>query len=379
MSPAFSVYLDLVRFLAACLVVVYHSNLRLIVATPLPLSSHGHSAVIIFFVLSGYVIAFATDTKESDPRSYWASRLSRIMSLAIVAVLLTPVLDLIGQTLAPALYEGNTTHGLTALRIASSLIFMNEIWMVSIMSFSNIAYWSLNYEFWYYALFAVYTFAAPTRRWFWIGLVCLLLGPKILLLAPIWCLGVVIYRWRTPQNIPEWLGWLLVLASVGLFLAFEYWHVSEQISAQILSLVGKYWYRELAFSKWFVADYLLAGIVFMNFVGMRRVVFRMRGVMAALAQPVRWCAGFTFSLYILHQPLIYFYAAMIDLPPTGYLRYAGVMGCVLATVVVIGSLTEQKRHHLRRHILLVFDNVARSAIWQRWLASRPAGMGAAKG
>ena len=373
MTPAFSIYLDLVRFLAACLVVVYHSNSRLIIESVLPLSSYGHTAVIVFFVLSGFVIAFATDTKDSNPRDYWAGRLSRILSLAVVAVLLTPLLDILGQPLAPTLYAGNTTQGWTALRIASSLVFMNEIWMVSITSFSNIAYWSLNYEFWYYALFAVYTFAAPKKRWFWIGLICLLLGPKILLLAPIWWLGVVIYRWRAAQNTPEWLGWLMVLMSAGLFLAFEHWAVAEHISAQILDLIGKYWYRELAFSKFFVSDYLLAGIVFLNFVGMRRVVFRLDRPLNAVSRPISWCAGFTFSLYILHQPLIYFFAALIDLPSTGFLRYAGVMGGVLFTVWVIGSLTEQKRHHVRRHILMVFDQVGRSAVWQRRMAARALG------
>ena len=156
MAPAFSIYLDLVRFVAACLVVVYHSNSRLIVEAPLPFSQYGHSAVIIFFVLSGYVIAFTTATKERNAKVYWASRLSRVLSLALPAVLLTPLLDLIGESLAPALYAGNTTHGLAWLRVMSSLLFLNEIWSVSIMSFSNIAYWSLNYEVWYYVLPKIY-------------------------------------------------------------------------------------------------------------------------------------------------------------------------------------------------------------------------------
>lgn len=108
MSRAFSIYLDLLRFLAACLVVIYHSSSRPIVAKMLPLSSYGHTAVIVFFVLSGYVIAYATDTKERSAGSYWAS--SRVWSLAVPAILLTPVLGLMGEALAPGLYAGNTTH-----------------------------------------------------------------------------------------------------------------------------------------------------------------------------------------------------------------------------------------------------------------------------
>ncbi len=141
MTRAFSIYLDLLRFLAACLVVVYHSNARMIVESILPFSTYGHSAVIIFFVLSGFVIAYATDTKERHATDYWSSRMSRVWSLAVPAVLLTAVLDAIGQSIAPELYAGNTTQDHTLLRIFTSLAFLNEIWFISITSFSNIAYW----------------------------------------------------------------------------------------------------------------------------------------------------------------------------------------------------------------------------------------------
>ena len=351
MSRSFSIYLDLLRFVAACLVVVYHSNSRLIVESVLPLSSYGHSAVIVFFVLSGYVIAYATDAKEQGARVYWASRLSRVWSLALPAVLLTPVLDVVGQSLAPALYAGNTTEGHALLRVFTSLAFLNEIWFISIMSFSNIAYWSLKYEVWYYLLFALYAFGGKRWRWPLLGLAMLLVGPKILLLAPIWVLGVVIYRWRRMQDISEWMGWLCLASSVVLFAAFEHYQVTEVFSAWLKAAIGPYWHRQLTFSKWFLSDYLLAGIVFLNFVGMRRVIFRFNEALYRVEKPVRMLAGFTLSIYLLHQPLIYFYAALIDLPPAGYLRYTAVMVCVVATIFAIGSVTERKRFALRRWLL----------------------------
>lgn len=359
MSPAFSIYLDLLRFVAACMVVIYHSNSRLIIEKVLPLSSYGHSAVIIFFVLSGYVIAYATDTKEHTARDYWASRLSRVWSLAVPAILLTPLLDVVGESLVPGLYAGNTTHDHALLRIATSFMFLNEIWSTSIMTFSNIAYWSLNYEVWYYVLFALFAFGDRRRRWLWIGLVALLLGPKILLLAPIWVLGVVIYRWKLPQQMPEWLGWICLAASLILFAAFEHFQLMDQVSAQLKAAIGAHWYRQLTFSKWFLTDYLLAIIVFLNFVGMRRVAFRFAPLLLAVERPVRAAAAYTFSIYILHQPLIYFFAALIDLPPAGYLKYFAVMSSVAVAVVVIGHLTERKRFWLRRWLADLADRAGR--------------------
>jgi peptidoglycan/LPS O-acetylase OafA/YrhL len=343
MTRAFSIYLDLLRFAAACLVVVYHSNSRMIVEAVLPFSNYGHSAVIIFFVLSGYVIAYATDAKEHSAQMYWASRLSRVWSLALPAVLLTPILDIVGQSLAPALYAGNTTEGHAILRILTSLTFLNEIWFISIMSFSNIAYWSLNYEVWYYLLFAIYAFGPSRWRWLALGLTCILIGPKIALLAPIWVLGVVIYRWKRIQSMPEWSGWMCVAGSLILLSAFEHYRVMTLLTDWLKATIGSHWHRELTFSKWFMSDYLLAGIVFLNFVGMRRVIFRFANAFYRIENPVRVLASFTFSIYILHQPLIYFFAALIDLPPSGYLRYIAVMTCVAVSIWLIGSVTEHKR------------------------------------
>ncbi len=86
MNKPFSIYLDLVRFAAACLVYLWHSNQRMLVADSIPLSQYGHSAVIVFFVLSGFVIAYITDTKENTLPSYAASRISRIYSVAVPTV-----------------------------------------------------------------------------------------------------------------------------------------------------------------------------------------------------------------------------------------------------------------------------------------------------
>lgn len=53
-----SLYLDAVRFLAALVVLLHHTWPLLFPDFPLPWP--GHSAVVVFFVLSGYVIAHAS-------------------------------------------------------------------------------------------------------------------------------------------------------------------------------------------------------------------------------------------------------------------------------------------------------------------------------
>jgi peptidoglycan/LPS O-acetylase OafA/YrhL len=81
------------------------------------------------------------------------------------------------------------------------------------MSFSNVPYWSLCYEFWYYVLFAVLTFTRGRKRLLWCCAVALLIGPKILLLAPVWATGVLLQRWTALQHVGRVAGALLLAAS----------------------------------------------------------------------------------------------------------------------------------------------------------------------
>ena len=130
----FSVYLDLVRFFAALLVYIYHSNNTFVIKSGLPLSNYGHDSVIVFFVLSGFVIAFVTATKETTWQSYCASRIARVFSVALPAILLTLVLDTFGRGFNPGLYA-EYPYDQFLLRIGASLLMLNEVWFISITSF----------------------------------------------------------------------------------------------------------------------------------------------------------------------------------------------------------------------------------------------------
>jgi len=366
MNRGFSIYLDLVRVLAALAVIVYHSNFRLLTTEKLPFSNHGHAAVIIFFVLSGYVIAYITSERENTPLSYWSSRLSRFYSLALPVVLLTPLFDMAGEAMAPQFYTGGTTtYGLAWLRILTSLTFLNEVWLVSIMSFSNVPYWSLCYEFWYYVLFAIVTFTSGRTRVLLAGAVMLLLGPKILLLAPVWVAGVVLFRWQWLSTLKPLPGALLFAASWPAYWLFHQYGMTEAGSQWLLRLVGPDLHHQMAFSKFFITDYLLALIVLANFAGMRALADVAARPLRLIEPVIRPLAAYTFSAYILHQPLMQFYAAMIDGDPGRPWFYAGTMLATFATIGVLGSVTEQQRHHwrhaIRKLLALIFERPGRHA------------------
>jgi peptidoglycan/LPS O-acetylase OafA/YrhL len=343
-SP-FSVYLDLVRFIAAVLVYLYHSNQRWLVTSHLPASNFGHSAVIVFFVLSGFVIAFVTDSKERTWTSYAASRLSRIYSVVIPAVALTLVLDAFGRQLAPQTYGYPFDH--LALRTASSVALLNEWWFVSITSFSNVPFWSVCYESWYYVAFGLLTFLPRPYGYVALVALALLLGPKIVLLAPVWWAGVALYHWRALERLSTaWAVSMVGGSIVGIFY-FHHWEIMDITANAMKEWLGKDRHAEYTFSKFFLSDYLLCILVFLNFVGMRRIAPSIRGVLLPLKRPIRYVAGFTFTLYLLHHPLFLFWGSVVGGDPGGLAYWTTVTFLTFLSVILVGSVTESRRYLLK--------------------------------
>lgn len=347
MNRPFSVYLDLVRFGAACLVYLWHSNMRLLVNDILPLSTYGHPAVIVFFVLSGFVIAYVTDTKEKTWVDYGASRLSRLASVVVPTLLLTPLLDMAGRALYPAMYEGFPWDRF-GLRLAGCALMLNEAWFVSITFFSNVPYWSIAFEFWYYVIFALVMFLPARWRWWAVLAACLFVGPKIVLLAPVWWAGVLLYRWQWLRSWSLAVSWAVAAVTTVAIVVTLNAGLYDWAAALGERALGEHWFLQMTFARFAVADYLLGTLVFLQFAAMRNVAPQLAPLLMAIERPVRWLAGYTFTLYLLHQPLFMFWTAVVRGDPRGHGFWWTVTGLTAVSVVVIGSLTEHRREALRQ-------------------------------
>jgi len=346
MNRPFSVYLDLVRFGAACLVYLWHSNMRLLVTDILPASNYGHSAVIVFFVLSGFVIAYVTDSKEKTWVVYSASRLSRVFSVVLPTLILTPLLDAVGRSLYPALY--GYPFDQFVLRLLGCGLMLNEWWWVSITFFSNVPYWSIAFEFWYYAIFALVMFAPRGWRAWSVLAVCTFVGPKIVLLLPVWWAGVVLYRWRWLQTWSKGLSWTALVASTAGIVLMHGAGVYEWAADLTRELVGPARFVELTFGRFALGDYLLCLLVFCHFAAMRNLAGQIAPLLLRVERPVRWLAGYTFTLYLLHQPLFLFWGAIVRGDPSGPGFWWLVTALSAVSVVLIGAVTEHRRDALRR-------------------------------
>jgi len=313
MHLSFSFYLDGIRVLAALL--VFFSHLKHQTNLSLPIYSYGHQAVVVFFVLSGLVIAFSTGKKKQQVKEYFISRIARIYSVAIPAILLTIAFDALGNSVSPLTYtEGYDANDLAAVRIPSSLLFLNELWFFSIQLFSNIPYWSLNYEVWYYIAFGVLVFSPRAYRIPLFFLVVLIAGIKIALMLPIWLMGVGV--WKSISKYPLQRFWLALPVFLGSLFGIVGFFATD-VTGQLLSLeaefLGADFVKSLAYSKWFLADWCLGVLVALHFYSMQYFTRFIKKIPNVAVNFSRVIADASFSLYLVHQPIILLLVSLLPM------------------------------------------------------------------
>lgn len=315
-----SVYLDLVRFGAATLVVLSHLWTLAVPNHPLPWP--GHSAVVIFFVLSGFVISHAA-RPELGLRGYLHHRIARIYPVVLGAAALSLLLAAFGVNTMQ--YAG--TRGSDALDVALNVTFLAQTWANVALPYNG-PFWSLNYEVWYYILFGIWCYH-PSR---WLLLCAVLLaGPKILLLMPVWLLGVWLHRRMTVLDRRVAL-WIFVL-TLGAGLAF-FW---IDVGARIREVMRGLWPGAMDLtrgSNQFVGDFLLGLVVAANFWAAGSLGM---GLLLKCERVVRYLSSFTFSMYVFHMPL-----AVLVWNGLGVHAAPAFVGLLLLGVVGMGELTERR-------------------------------------
>ena len=305
MSPGFSAYLNILRFSSALVVFAHHASYERFDGSWIAwLGGYGHEAVMVFFVLSGFVIAYVVDTKEKDAGTYFSARFSRLYSVALPAIALTFFLDYLGMSLQPGVYADAASNSVWDWLC---LLFLNQVWAFEVYPGTNLPYWSLSYEFLYYVLFGVFMFSR--RPWLHCTLLALLIGPKIMLLLPAWLLGVLAYQQcrkpfsRNPALYLCFFGlaWALVLAIGKIGNLYITWRWYSVLPAEVSSLLGH--------SSAFVSDIAIAAGVAMHLVGAAQLM-RQWQPPAATCGRIQKISDATFTVYLTHYPALYFFTAL---------------------------------------------------------------------
>jgi peptidoglycan/LPS O-acetylase OafA/YrhL len=324
-SPAASAHLDLVRAFAAWAVMwghvraiffVDYQQLREIgpfLKVLYFVTGFGHQAVMVFFVLSGFLISSTAIQSWMSGRWSWReyaiNRWSRLHVVLIPGLLLGLLWDKTGSIVFAS--TGLYSHPLEGFggaiaqnQITTGTFLGNAFFLQTIVcpTFgSNGPLWSLSNEWWYYVLFPVALFAgiAWAKRLIWRAMplallvVCLsvFLGSEKMLGFIVWMTGcgLVFAHSGLRQLSRRWLGIYSLIASLVVAGCLTAARIGKPAALGSDLSVG------IAFTLF------LFGVLHVN-VG---------GKSESYATIARFLAGFSYSLYVLHFPLLLFVRAWV--------------------------------------------------------------------
>lgn len=307
--------------------------------------AYGHDAVVVFFVLSGFVIAYACDRKDTGLFDYALSRLVRLWSVAVPALILGMVLWALLPSPDAASAASRSLRDAAGASLAN-LFFLGESWAGERLPPFNGPFWSLNYEAWYYAIYAAFIFTPGRKRWPATALVCVLAGPAVMALAPCWFAGVALYHWRARLQMSNAVAAGVFAFSLLGYAAIGYCELADWSRAWLKQATAGQSYH-LGASQALIADFLLTVVVAAHFAA----AASLSPIGSALLRGRRMVVGaasFTLSIYLYHSPLLALFHGGLGIGPS-----AGTIGLIFAllllapSILALGLLTEQKRHWLR--------------------------------
>ena len=298
---------------------------------------HSQEFVVLFFILSGYVIAFVSSRNEDTARSYFVARAARIYSVAPLAILVTLAAGMIGTKFEPSLYFGHTYFNphTGIADVLSYLTFTNEIWWRHAVVGTDEPYWSLGFEVWYYVIFGVALFLPRRSSAVAIPVLLLMVGPKIGLYFVIWLVGCGTFHMvrRLSAQPRRGLGWVLFLSCPAAYFT---------IHGEPAAIFGSSNFGPVLVESWLY--YLTVAILFAGHIlGFSMIASRSTAAVGRLEAAIRWVAGATFTLYLTHQPILICLAALSPWPAGSVAQVAFVLLGTMGTVFALAEIGERRK------------------------------------
>ena len=315
MSNAVSRFIDAVRWLAALIVALHHANNIFINQADMMKAEHwppvyvwwfltaytfAHGAVVVFFVLSGFLVGGGAVERARGGKPYLRrfliDRTSRIYIVLLPALALTFVLDNAGARLFAGLgvYEHPVYQAAMKTEyLWPTILGLQGIWFSTYGT--NGAMWSLGMEFWYYVvcglvLLPLSAAYSAGQRWAGAALAvaifaALAASPSYFLFgASLWALGALTRLAPKPLMRSRWLALgLWVAAVVAIRLLSRGAIIEDHPRKEILDSVNALLFANILLTLRFDTG---AGFAW------------------CAAAYHRALSNFSFSLYAMHWPVL---------------------------------------------------------------------------
>ncbi len=309
-----------------------------------------HQSVLLFFVISGWLVGGSLLNRVGQPEAianYAIDRMTRLWTVLIPTFLLT---------LLFSLNTGETVSGRIDLSPAnefSAAVFAGNLFGlqggVAVTEFGgNFPLWSLANETWYYVMFPllVLMFTArgvAARTACAVGLVALaaFLPYDVVLYFSIWLLGVAFSRIRIDASLVARCVWLLLLLAVSVY--YRLTGINDDIGPQT-----------------YVQD-LVCSLLFLVFLSS----LQFKAATASkwrrpLARIGKFFAEFSFTLYVLHVPLIdlmqhwmtnrFGLRQLSPSEPMHYAIYFGMLALLMLGSYLAYRMFESQTYRIRRFV-----------------------------
>ncbi|MFO0746682.1 MAG: acyltransferase [Myxococcota bacterium] len=388
-AGSFSLVLDACRGLASLAVVFGHARGWFLVdyaAVPNPsildrgayFAAFSHEAVIVFFVLSGWLVGggglqqIQADTFA--PGRYAVQRATRIWVVLVPGMLLSLLLFAIANATGTSVVDAADlgAHAAPAQLATTPAALYGPLTalgnMFGLMTIvvpcygGNDVLWSLSHEIIFYGLLPLWGLAifAPRGKWHW--------GARAALLAGF--VAIVVFA------LPEYYRFTLSLWSISAMVALVAARTGGTLPGPRRLLRAAAWLTfagSLVLSRLgIVVDLWHDVVVAVTFLGVL-VVHRMTPDPTTADVPrnglgvraIRGLAAMSYTLYVVHPMVLLGIATAIGLTTRlapGPASYALLLGAVVAALVVarlIAAVTEARTESVRRYV-------------SRWLPQRAA-------
>jgi peptidoglycan/LPS O-acetylase OafA/YrhL len=356
-----SLLIALLRGMAALQVAAAHlraeafPSLRTIGHPPLEyqalafLTGFAHQAVVVFFLISGWLVGGSLLNKLGQPqavRGYAIDRATRLWTVLVPTMLIMIIAGIVTGTVDPSKPDLSSTAGYSALSFMGNLVGLQTILVENFGG--NYALWSLANETWYYVAFPILLLAFRNRGWLSqacsviaLGLLAALLPWAITLYFALWLLGAGFARIRIECGAGTRIALVVLCAGLSIYY---------RITGSNDDLVPASFVQDLICSLPFL-------------VLLSTLQIKIDPAAAPLRRLNRFAtffSEFSFTLYVLHVPAIGLlrYLGRVAFgrdklapdAPLDYLVYFSMLGLILGFAYLSYLMFESQTYRVRRKL-----------------------------
>jgi peptidoglycan/LPS O-acetylase OafA/YrhL len=256
-------------------------------------TAFSHQAVVVFFLISGWLVGGSLLNKLDQPeamKAYAIDRATRLWTVLVPALCLMLAVGAITGSVSPAQADFSAANEYSAASFAGNLLGLQTLLVPTFAD--NYALWSLSNETWYYLQFPLLlvVFLGKTRL-HQLGAATLLvlvgaaLPFSITLYFALWLLGALFSRVRI--DCSTGVRAALLLAAVGSTMYFRMTQPNDDLKPA------------------FFLQHLMYSVPLLAFLAsLQRPLDTGAGWMRILAPAAHLLSEFSFTLYVIHVPMI---------------------------------------------------------------------------